>query len=228
MSDPAASEPDFSDENETPDLCGAFLDVLPVTGASVTVITASGTPLSLGATDAIAARIDELQFELGEGPQWLAARTGEIASIPNVTAQHHHWPVLGAALGELPVGAVFSVPIQMGAVLIGVATLYCTSPRMLTRDQEETARALANAIAGPAARQALHSATSESSRESATAPALRREVHQATGMLLVQLNTSATVAYARLQAYAFANGKTVQAVAHDVVSGVLTFDDSAS
>lgn len=223
------SESALQDEHESEDLCGAFLDVLPVTGASVTVITASGTPLSLGSTDRVAARIDELQFELGEGPQWLAARTGEMASIPDVTAQsHHHWPVLGTELAELPVGAVFSVPIRMGAVIIGVATLYCTHPRVLTRDQQETARALANAIAGAAARQALHSATSESARESATAPALRREIHQATGMLLVQLNTSATVAYARLQAYAFANGATVQAVAHDVVSGVLTFDDSDS
>jgi AmiR/NasT family two-component response regulator len=57
------------------------------------------------------------------------------------------------------------------------------------------------------------------------APALRREVHQATGMILVQLNTSATIAYSRLQAYAFAEGRTVQSVAHDVVARVLTFED---
>jgi hypothetical protein len=63
-------------------------------------------------------------------------------------------------------------------------------------------------------------------RESALMPALRREVHQATGMILVQLDTSATVAYSRLQAYAFANGQSVQAVAHDVVTGKLTFTNT--
>ena len=62
--------------------------------------------------------------------------------------------------------------------------------------------------------------------ESAAAPALRREVHQATGIVLVQLDTTATVAYARLQAYAFANGRTVLTVARDVVAGSLTFEET--
>ena len=62
--------------------------------------------------------------------------------------------------------------------------------------------------------------------ESAAAPAFRREVHQVTGIILVQLKTTATIAYARLQAYAFANGITVHAVARDVVSGSLTFEDT--
>ena len=75
--------------------------------------------------------------------------------------------------------------------------------------------------------EALRAATNEGSTlESATAPALRREVHQATGMILVQLNTTATVAYSRLQAYAFSRGRTVQDVAHDVVAGTLTFDET--
>ena len=54
-------------------------------------------------------------------------------------------------------------------------------------------------------------------------PAMRREVHQATGMILVQLDTTATIAYSRLQAYAFANGRTVQDVARDVVRRHLSF-----
>jgi AmiR/NasT family two-component response regulator len=56
-------------------------------------------------------------------------------------------------------------------------------------------------------------------------PALRREVHQATGVILVQLDTTATIAFSRLQAYAFAQGQTVQSVSHDVVTGELTFED---
>ena len=56
------------------------------------------------------------------------------------------------------------------------------------------------------------------------APASRREIHQATGMVLVQLDTTATIAFARLQAHAFANMKTLQQVAHEVVSGAFAFD----
>lgn len=211
--------------DSTPDLCRPFLDALPITGASVAVLVASGARVTLCSSDATAARLDELQFELGEGPQWAAVRTGEIVMIPDASSPTHGaWPVFGAALGELDVSALFCVPIRMGAVTLGVATLYCHTARALTETQQTTALAIASAIALRAAQQALLAAGDYT--DTGPMPALRREVHQATGMVLVQLNTTATVAYARLQAYAFANGRTVQAVAHDVVAGTLTFDET--
>ncbi len=209
------------------DLCRPFLSSLPVSGASITVITASGSQSSVCSSDAVAARIDELQFELGEGPQWSTARSGELLEIPDVQhGPHSDWPILGAALTELPVGAIFSVPMRMGAVTVGVATLYSDLPTVLTRDQLTTALAIASAVAGAAVSRAMVAANQDTATESATTPALRREVHQATGMMLVQLNTTATIAYSRLQAYAFANGQSVQAVARRVVSGALTFEDT--
>ena len=212
----------------TPDLCELFISALPVAGASVSVLVPSGAHLTLASSDGVAARIDELHFELGEGPQWAAALSGDIVSITDVSAHpHEQWPVFGTAIRELPVGAVFCIPMRMGAVTLGVATLYGAAPRTLTLDQQITALAIASSIAGPAALQALKAATQEGAHETTTNPALRREVHQATGVILVQLNVTATVAYARLQAYAFANGRTVEAVAHDVVAGTLTFTETA-
>lgn len=211
------------------DLCRPFLNSLPVSGASVTVMTASGVRMSLCSSGVIAARIDELQFELGEGPQSSVARSGQIVMVPDVASGgHDEWPMLGAALGELPVGAIFCVPIQMGAVTVGVATLYSDRPRQLDHHQQTTALAVASAIAAGAVQQAVASASDDTAVESAAAPALRREVHQATGIVLVQLDTTATIAYARLQAYAFANGRTVLTVARDVVAGLLTFEETPS
>ena len=213
-------------EGGTAYFCRPFLSALPITGASVTVISSAGAQSTLCSSDTVAARIDELQFELGEGPQWLAARTGDIVVIPEVaTDPHHGWPVFGAALSGLPVGAIFSVPMKMGAVTLGAATLYRDKPGELTESQQNSALAIASAIASSAAKRAMWSATDDAPPESAENPALRREVHQATGMILVQLDTTATIAYSRLQAYAFANGRTVQSVAHDVVTRTLTFDD---
>ena len=207
-----------------------FLSTLPVSGATVAVMIASGARVTLSSSDSIAARLDEIQFELGEGPQWEAARSGVAVMIPDAASHRHDaWPLFGAALSSLDVGALFSIPIRMGAVTLGVVTLYCVEPRELTPDQQRTALAIASAIAAAAAHEAISSASDDSpAPESATMPALRREVHQATGMVLVQLDTTATVAYSRLQAYAFANGRTVQAVARDVIAGTLTFEDTAS
>ena len=215
------------DSDDVQDLCHPFLSSLPVSGASVTAMSASGSRMNLCSSGVIAARIDELQFELGEGPQNSVARSGKLVMIPDVASGgHDDWPVLGAALSELPVGAIFCVPIQMGAVTVGVATLFCDTPLVLDDQQQATALAIASAIAAGAVQRAMVSAIDDVAVESAAAPAFRREVHQATGIILVQLKTTATIAYARLQAYAFANGITVHAVARDVVSGSLTFEDT--
>ena len=227
MTDSAHAEAIVPEPADSDDLCRPFLSSLPVSGASVTVMTASGARMTLCSSGVISARIDELQFELGEGPQNSVARSGQIVMVPDVASGgHDDWPVLGAALGELPVGAIFCVPIQMGAVTVGVATLYSETPLSLDHHQQTTALMIASAIAGGAVQQAMVSAIDEVAEESVAAPAFRREVHQATGIVLVQLNTTATIAYARLQAYAFANGITVHTVARDVVTGSLTFEDT--
>jgi hypothetical protein len=49
-------------------------------------------------------------------------------------------------------------------------------------------------------------------------------VHQATGMVSVQLEAGLEEAFARLRAYAFAVDRTVEAVADDVVARRLRFD----
>ena len=219
-----AREPD-----DAADLCRPFLASLPISGACITVISSTGSQSTLCSSDPVAARIDELQFELGEGPLWTAARTGDPVFISDVaTDSHDNWPVLGSALRELPVGAIFSIPMRMGAVAVGVATLYCERPRELDEGQRITALAIASAVASAAVQRAMLSASDDAGSETLITPALRREVHQATGMILVQLDTTATVAYSRLQAYAFASGQTVQDVAHDVVTGRMRFGEPAS
>jgi len=71
----------------------------------------------------------------------------------------------------------------------------------------------------------LRSATDPASEESPMAPALRREVHQATGMIIAQLDVSATAAFARLKGHAFATERPIDDTAHEVVMGRLAFDD---
>lgn len=216
------------DSDSPSELLEPFLRSLPVTGAAITVITPSGTWLTLGSTDAVASRLDELQFELGEGPQWDAARSGRLTAVVDVARTlHERWPVLGSAITEPSVGSLFCVPINMGAVTLGVVSLYTDRAIDLTDDQRVTALAIASAVAVAVAREAMASAASDTGAESEVSPALRREVHQATGMVLAQLDTTATDAYSRLQAYAFAHGRTVQSVARDVVNGLLIFEDTA-
>jgi len=50
------------------------------------------------------------------------------------------------------------------------------------------------------------------------------EVHQASGMLMVQLGVSIEIALARLRAYAFAQGRPVSEIAREVVAGTLLLE----
>ncbi|MFD4422365.1 GAF and ANTAR domain-containing protein [Agromyces sp. NPDC058484] len=204
------------------ELCSRFVELLPVTGVSISAIGAPGQS-TIGASDTVAARLEELQFELGEGPHWEALRSGQAVLVPDVGERDHSWPVFGAAVLELGVGALFAFPLVMGAVTVGVVDMYRSAPGKLDAREIATAHSLAASTAGTALRLAARSAGEDSPARGGMGPELRREVHQATGMVLVQLQVTATEAFARLQAHAFSTGQTVELVAHAVVTRRLRF-----
>lgn len=203
-------------------LCARFLALLPVTGVSLSAI---GTPgqSTIGATDPVAARIEELQFELGVGPHWDALRSGKPVLVPDLVAQASTWSIFSAGAIELGAGALFAFPLAMGAVTVGVVDMYRTEPGMLDDRAVAAASALAASTAGAALRVAARAASEDAPIRSALVPEMRREVHQATGMIVAQLQVSATEAFARLQGRAFSSGQTVESVAHEVVMRRLKF-----
>jgi hypothetical protein len=206
-------------------LCGAFVDALFVTGASISVFGHDGHQSTICATDAVAARGDTLQFELGEGPHWEALATGSPVLAPDISNQgRSQWPMFSVAAQEIGMAAVFAFPMTIGAVTIGVVDLYCDAPRRLDAHQVAIAASMAGRTAAPAVRLAMRSAEDPFSEEHERAPALRREVHQATGMIQAQLDINATEAFTRLRAYSFTSGRTVVDIAHDVVTRGMNFN----
>ncbi len=55
-------------------------------------------------------------------------------------------------------------------------------------------------------------------------PGSDRQVHQATGILIVQLGMPPEQAFARLRGYAFAHDRRIGAVADEIVAGALRLD----
>lgn len=229
-------QPLRSDENcgsrqmKTPspqDLCAGFVRMIPVTGASISLIDRSGRQSSLSSSDTVAARIDELQFQLGEGPQWDAVKTRSYVMIPNLDGDDMAaWPIFAQAMEYLPARALFTLPLLMGAATVGAVTLYNDEIGQLSRQQFREAVAIAASITWRAVHGAIRSADLDDSVESETSPALRREVHQATGIIVAQLDISATAAFSRLQAHAFATNQNLQDLAHDVVANRVDFRTS--
>ena len=202
----------------------AFVERLPISGASVAVFDVSGRQSTVWASDDTAARIEDLQFDLGQGPHWQALTSGVPVLISDTRSEfHEEWPLFGAAVSQLDVGALYSFPMALGAVTVGVVDLYSHRPLVLEQADYVLAIALSDQVAKHAVFDAVRGAGLAGVGAFDRAPAMRREVHQATGVVLVQIGSSATEAFFVLRAYAYSNELSLLAVAKDVLSGRLNF-----
>jgi len=205
----------------TAGLASPFVELLPITGAAISVFDQGRRASLIHATDTTAARLEEMQFDLGEGPSFDAFTTASLVSVPNLM-RTEQWPVFLRSAAELTVAALFTFPLMLGAACTGTVTCYRSTPGDLDEQSAEIGISLCRAIAGPAFRRAILLAEHESPDLEAPIES-RREIHQATGMVLDQLDISATDAFSRIRAYAFSSGYTVQEIAHAVVSRRLNF-----
>lgn len=208
------------------DLCAPFTELLPVSGASISMFGSRGTHLTLCASDTRAVSLDEMHLKLGEGPRWEVAGTGHVVVSADLSQDvNPSWPMFSAGAAGLGVQALFAFPITIGGVMIGAVDLYRLAAGPLSADGMAQARALTRMVAGPAVARAIRSADQHDSPERAKSPALRREVHQATGMILIQLDVTKEDALALLKAHAFASDQSLDQVAADVVGRQLDFRD---
>ena len=196
-----------------------------VTDLQVSIALSSGgaVPVAVAAS-AGAAAIEELQLTLGEGPSIDAQADGRPVLIDDVRMATGRWPQFMPAATALGLRAVYAYPLQVGVIRTGVLALYADHPHPLadggTRDLAALAGLVTDAVL---AMQSIASAGDLSSPllSSAEHPAA---VHQATGMVSVQLACSVEDAFARLQAKAFADDVGVTEVARRVVGRELRFE----
>ena len=199
-------------------------DVLGLTGVAVSVLV-SGSSDVIWRTDGASARLDDLQFMLGQGPGVDAAASGELVLEGDLQAlPAQRWPAFTPGALELGVRAVFAVPLQIGVVRLGVVLGHRDVPGMLSSaalaDLLVFASAATGALLGPLTDgpepQWVFEQTS----------GYRAEVHQATGMISVQLDVTQAVALVRLRAHAFSQHRPLADVAADVVARRMRFDDN--
>lgn len=206
-------------------LCSRFVAALPIAGAAIAIFGGLAPETSICASDQMAARLDEIQFDLGEGPRWETARSRLPVGEPHVQlSAHDRWPIFGDALRQTGVAALFVYPLSVAAVDVGVVELYSLTPGSLSDRDDAIARALASETAWTLLDNLL--STQDASRKGEQrddAPLSRREIHQATGMVLVQINSDATEALLVMRAHAFSHDRSLRDVASDVVDRRLVF-----
>ena len=187
-----------------------------------------GAVLSWG-QEAGCIKLDDLQFTLGQGAGLAAAETGAPVLVPDLAEAGARWPGFGPAAADLGVRAVFAFPLRIGAISVGAMLAHRGTPGPLAGWQLDDALALADALTV----LLLHRQSAEAGHTDRSAPAgwaqpatYRAEVHQATGMVSVQLGVPLSEALVRLRAFAYGNDRLIAEVAAAVVARRLRFDET--
>ncbi len=206
-------------------LCEAVTAALPVTGVALSLMVPTGSAGLVAATDDRARAIEELQFSLGVGPSLVASRSGRPVLEPDLARlTSARWPGFLPAVLDRGVRAVFAFPLQVGAIRVGVLDLYRDSPGDLP--DEALADALDFADVATMLLLDLQGQNPDDPQlpDRLEAAVHRPEVHQATGMVMVQAQVGLQEAFLLLRARAYADNRSVLDVAIDVVGRRLRLD----
>lgn len=203
-------------------VCAAAVSVAGVDSAAVAVIL-DATPRELMyATDRTASELEDLALTLGEGP-CVDATTGGPVLVGDLTVPEcrNRWPVFAPAAVLAGAGAVFALPLRVGGIRLGVLDLYRACAGDLGAEQLADALVLADTACAVLLDDATRHGADRDDQWPERTGLHHPEVHQATGMITVQLGVSAAVALIRLRAYAYSQDRRLRDVAADVVAGRL-------
>ena len=210
---------------ETKRLCDVCADVTGSTGAGIMLMSGDVPRGSVCTTDDVSALIEQLQFELGEGPCVDAHNQDRPVLEPDLAdPAAPRWLAFTGPAVDAGVRAVFGFPLQVGAVRLGALNLYRDAPGALSDDEHADALLLASIAAQALLLLQADAPAGTVAAELEANADFQYVVHQASGMVAVQLEVTVGQALVRLRAHAFGNGRALSDVAQDVVARRLRFD----
>jgi hypothetical protein len=205
--------------------CQACVQALEAAGAGVSMIRGSELREPVYATDPRSEELDELQFTLGQGPS-VDASAGNGPILVADLSQHDsraRWPMFAPAAVERGISGMFAFPIGLGAARVGVLAVFRQPTGQLSSEEALDALVYADAVLALVLDQRGGVQPDLPYSDDEGFIERRAEVHQAAGMMSVQLGVDVSDALARLRAFAFLSDRRLADVASDVVARRLRF-----
>jgi diguanylate cyclase (GGDEF)-like protein len=151
---------DFPIQGILDHLVERIVEILPVTSAGVSLISAGMAPRYIAASDQNALRFERLQAHIREGPCLAAFESGEAVSVADLSADGR-FPQFSPAAVDAGLTAVFSFPLRHGDGRLGALDLYReTAGEMDPRNMD-----VAQTLADVAAAYLLNAQAREEARE---------------------------------------------------------------
>lgn len=137
---------DYSIQRILDRFVGRVVDVMPVSAAGITLISAETGPRYVAASNGPALRFEKLQDDLREGPCLAAFTSGGTVAVGDL-GRDAAFPQFAPAAVAAGLGAVFAVPLHHGDTRIGALDLYRDTPGELAGHDLEVAQTLADVAA---------------------------------------------------------------------------------
>jgi transcriptional regulator with GAF, ATPase, and Fis domain len=206
-------------------LCRAAVSVLGVRGAAVHVVAADGVPAVATAADAWSRTLAEAAFESGEGPCVDAyALARPVLATRLLEDGAGRWPGYLTVVQASGVQACFALPLHVGAVRLGVLELYAEHDGVLDVDAMSSALVFADLTVERLLEPASGTDSEELDQRLVDVLERRSEIHQAQGMVMVDLDVDLATALAVMRAHAFGRGIAMIDLAREILGGARLTD----
>ncbi|MFF3487996.1 ANTAR domain-containing protein [Streptomyces sp. NPDC002701] len=192
-------------------------------GACAHALGLGGIAVSLGRelvwfSDRTSARLEDLQFVLGQGPSLSFHDETQVRQVPDLgRLPARQWPQFAAEAEELEIAALFVWPVHIGAVQAGTMTGHRRVPGPLSPRQLAEGRLVADTLAEQVLEQWPAVSAHDNSGHTGTVDLHRAEVHQATGVLSARLGVPLAEALDRLRSQAYTSSRSLAETARSVI-----------
>lgn len=200
-------------------LCAVAVAALDsVTGAALTLTTATAGRQLVAVTSTWARRVEELDHSLEEGPAHAAQLAGVPVHVSDLSRERTLWPAYSIAAADIGLRSVSAFPVALGGSNLGTFTVYRRHQNAVSESEwTDTALMADLAVAAVLADQERiehHLLDGE-----ATGP--RYDLSAAVGMVAVDLDLSFDDAVNRLRSYSRVLNRAMSDIALDVLRGNL-------
>src|SRR3954454_24131323 len=197
----------------------AELAVSRIPGAedcSVTLTSGSARYSPASAGD-LARRLDENQFNLGQGPCLDAGSSGEMLVIADVD-EDDRWPAYLSLATVIGLGSSVSVPLPLQQEYLGAFNFYSRSPHAFYTDSIHVSQRLAAHVATVMSRTRLTDSVSEAAEQLQDSMHTRVVIEQAKGILMAARQCTSSDAFEHLRRIAQHEQRLLADVAASIVS----------
>jgi hypothetical protein len=182
----------------------------------------NGRPVTVACSDPVAARIDEVQYQLDDGPCLQAMRDGHMVRIEDTARStgEARWPEFEARAASDGIRSCLALPLNSGGKSVGALNLYARTASAFGATEARRAENFAENASGAlalATRLASDATLIEQLRSSLTS---RTVIDQALGIIMAREECTQTRAFAILRTASQNSNIKLRDVATAIVTSV--------